>query len=62
MHLDVVVADVGAALARAVAAGAKAETAIRDEAYGRIVTLADPFGHGFCLIEFTGRGYHELAG
>jgi hypothetical protein len=23
--------------------------------------LADPFGHGFCLIEFTGRGYDEVA-
>jgi hypothetical protein len=22
--------------------------------------LADPFGHGFCLIEFAGRGYDEL--
>jgi hypothetical protein len=23
--------------------------------------MADPFGHGFCLIEFRGRGYDEIA-
>ena len=61
VHLDVVVTDLDAALARALAAGARAETPVRDAAYGRIVTLADPFGHGFCLIEFQGRGYDELA-
>lgn len=60
MHLDVVVDDLDAALARAVGAGAQAETAIRTEAWGRIVVLADPFGHGFCLIQFQGRGYDEL--
>lgn len=61
VHLDVVVNDVEAALSRAVAAGARTETDIRTAPYGRIVTLADPFGHGFCLIEFTGRGYDEIA-
>jgi predicted enzyme related to lactoylglutathione lyase len=60
VHLDVVVDDLDAALARAVAAGARAETAIRTEAWGRIAVLADPFGHGFCLIPFLGRGYDEL--
>jgi lactoylglutathione lyase len=62
VHLDVVVDDVEAALARAVAAGAQVETAVRDETWGRIVGLADPFGHGLCLIEFTRRGYDEVAG
>ena len=61
VHLDVVVDDLDAALARAVAAGARAETAVRTEAWGRIVVLADPFGHGLCLIEFLGRGYDEIA-
>jgi hypothetical protein len=23
--------------------------------------LADPFGHGVCLIEFIGKGYDEIA-
>ena len=26
-----------------------------------IAMLADPFGHGICLIEFVGRGYDEIA-
>jgi hypothetical protein len=25
------------------------------------VVLADPFGHGLCLIQFLGRGYDEIA-
>jgi len=59
VHLDIVVEDIEAALARAVAAGATAETAIRVEAWGKLAVCADPFGHGFCLIEFLGRGYGE---
>ena len=62
VHLDVVVQDIEKALSRAEAAGARAETEIRTEAYGKIAVLADPFGHGFCLIEFLGRGYDEIAG
>ena len=49
------------ALARAVAAGATVEQEPRTAAYGRIAVLADPFGHGICLIEFAGRGYDEIA-
>jgi len=60
VHLDVAVDDLDDALARAVRAGASAETEIRNETWGRIVQLADPFGHGFCLIQFLGRGYDEL--
>jgi lactoylglutathione lyase len=60
VHLDVVVPDIAIALARALAAGAVAETAIRTAAWGRIVTLADPFGHGVCLIQFLNRGYDEV--
>ena len=61
VHIDVVVDDIEAALARAVAAGAHVETDIRVAAYGKIAMLSDPFGHGFCLIEFLGRGYDEIA-
>jgi hypothetical protein len=61
VHLDVVVDDLDATLVRALAAGAQAETAVRAEAWGKIVVLADPFGHGICLIEFLGRGYDEIA-
>jgi predicted enzyme related to lactoylglutathione lyase len=61
VHLDFVVTDLDAALARARAAGAVPETPIRTAGWGRIVTLADPFGNGFCLVEFLGRGYDGIA-
>lgn len=61
VHLDFVVADLDVALARARAAGAVLEGEPRTAAWGRLATLADPFGHGFCLIEFLGRGYDEIA-
>lgn len=61
VHLDVVVDDVEAALAKAVAAGATAEGEIRAASWGKIVTVADPFGHGLCLVQFLGRGYDEIA-
>ncbi|MCL1633771.1 VOC family protein [Luteimonas sp. SX5] len=61
MHCDVVVDDLEAALARALAAGAAQEGAIREGTWGRIVQLADPFGHGWCLVQFLGRGYDEIA-
>ncbi len=61
VHLDVVVEDLDAALAIAVQAGLKPETSIREARWGRIVQLADPFGHGWCLLQFRGRGYDEIA-
>ena len=61
IHGDVVVEDLETALARAVAAGAVQEGAIRQADWGRIVTVADPFGHGWCLLQFRGRGYDEIA-
>jgi predicted enzyme related to lactoylglutathione lyase len=60
VHLDFVVADIDAALERALAAGARAETPVRTAAWGKIAALSDPFGNGFCLIEFLGRGYDEI--
>ncbi|MCD9028671.1 VOC family protein [Luteimonas sp. BDR2-5] len=61
LHVDVVVDDLDAALARARAAGAAQEGDIRDAPYGRIVQLADPFGHGWCLIAFNALGYDAIA-
>ena len=60
VHLDMVVEDLEAAVAKAVAAGAKLEAPIRVNNWGAIAGLADPFGHGFCLLEFRGRGYDEI--
>lgn len=61
VHLDFVVADLDTALRQALDAGAMLEGRPRTENWGRIATLADPFGHGFCLLEFLGRGYDEIA-
>ena len=60
LHLDWVVDDIAAALARAVAAGATLEQPVRERHWGHIAVLADPFGHGFCLIPFSGEGYDAL--
>ena len=60
LHLDFVVADLDSALARALAAGAVLEAAPSQHAYGRLALLHDPFGHGFCLLQFQGKGYDEL--
>jgi predicted enzyme related to lactoylglutathione lyase len=61
VHLDFVVPKIDAAVARAQSAGARLEGEVRTHKWGRIAVLADPFGHGFCLIEFLGRGYDEIA-
>jgi predicted enzyme related to lactoylglutathione lyase len=61
VHLDVVVDDIDAAVLRAMDAGAHLESPARTAPYGKIAMLADPFGHGLCLIEFAGRGYDEIA-
>lgn len=61
VHLDFAVDDLDAAVQRAVAAGATLENAVREYRWGRIAGLADPFGHGFCLLQFLNRGYDEIA-
>jgi predicted enzyme related to lactoylglutathione lyase len=60
VHLDFVVDDIEAAIRKAVSAGARLEADWTQHAYGKLALLSDPFGHGFCLLEFTGRGYAEL--
>lgn len=61
VHLDFVVDDVEAAVERAVAAGATLERPIATQRWGRLAPMADPFGHGFCFVQFLGRGYDEIA-
>jgi predicted enzyme related to lactoylglutathione lyase len=60
VHLDFVVDDIRAATARAVAAGALLEQPPTREPYGWLALLSDPFGHGLCILQFTGRGYDEI--
>ncbi|HEX6928178.1 MAG TPA: VOC family protein [Gammaproteobacteria bacterium] len=61
VHLDFVVPEIDTAVTRAQRAGAQLEGEVRTHKWGRIAVMADPFGHGFCLIEFLGRGYDEIA-
>jgi uncharacterized glyoxalase superfamily protein PhnB len=58
VHFDLVVDDVDAAAARAIAAGAKRETPHIDWRGSRCISLSDPFGHGFCFIQFE-RGTYD---
>ncbi|WP_342769017.1 VOC family protein [Solilutibacter pythonis] len=60
LHCDIAVDDLRAVLERALDAGARREGDIRNEPFGRIVQLADPFGHGWCLIEFNATGYDAI--
>jgi len=60
IHADFVVEDMDAAVVQALAAGAVQEGEICDAPYGRLAMFADPFGHGFCLIEFNAEGYDAI--
>ncbi len=57
VHLDFAVEDIEAAVARVVAAGATVEAQISQHPYGKLAVLADPFGHGFCFLQFEGGSY-----
>lgn len=61
VHLDLSVADVDAAVAQATAAGAVLESGPTAHAWGTIAELSDPFGNGFCLIQYTEAGYDAIA-
>lgn len=61
VHLDFAVDDLEAAVARAEAAGACKERDISEHAWGRMALMSDPFGHGFCLLQFNERGYDAIA-
>jgi lactoylglutathione lyase len=61
VHLDFAVDDLDSAVRQAQSAGAKLEKASSDRRWGRFAVLSDPFGNGFCLLQFVGRGYDEIA-
>lgn len=62
LHLDVVVLELDVVLARALASGATLEREVQVRGWGRMANLADPFGNGFCLLEFHGEGYDAVLG
>ena len=57
VHLDFVVSELEPAIRRAESAGARSEGTIREFSWGRYVVMADPFGNGFCLLQFEGSDY-----
>lgn len=62
VHLDFVVDNIESAVCQAVNAGARLESATATHQWGRLALMVDPFGHGFCFVQFLGRGYDEIAG
>lgn len=61
VHIDFVVDNVEEAAKRAVSAGALQESSCVEWRGSKCITLSDPFGHGFCLIQFTGTTYSDDA-
>lgn len=61
VHLDFVVQDLEEAIERSIAAGAVQEQGTRVSSWGSIAVMSDPFGHGYCLIEFSAAGYDAVA-
>lgn len=59
VHLDFVVDDLTEAARRAVDAGAVQESGCTEWKGSKCITFADPFGHGFCLIEFAKGTYDD---
>ena len=59
VHLDFVVDDLAAAERRVLGAGAHRESDCIDWKGSKCITFSDPFGHGFCLIEFARDTYEN---
>ena len=57
VHIDFVVDDIAEAAKRALDAGARQESECIEWKGSKCITFSDPFGHGFCLIEFVGETY-----
>jgi predicted enzyme related to lactoylglutathione lyase len=57
VHMDFVVDDVNEAAKQAMDAGAIPESACIEWNDSKCISFSDPFGHGFCLIEFARETY-----
>jgi catechol 2,3-dioxygenase-like lactoylglutathione lyase family enzyme len=60
VHLDVVVDNIEESVDLAVGAGAYLEEPGQTQKWGKLALMSDPFGNGFCFVQFLGRGYDEL--
>jgi predicted enzyme related to lactoylglutathione lyase len=61
VHIDFVVDDIEQSTNRAINAGASQESECIEWRGSKCITFSDPFGHGFCLIQFTGETYSDEA-
>lgn len=61
VHLDFVVDHIELSVDHALKAGAKLEKAIAERGWGKLALMSDPFGHGFCFVEFSEQGYDAVA-
>ncbi len=59
VHIDFVVDDVMTATEHVIKAGAIQESECIEWRGSKCITFSDPFGHGFCLIEFVQETYNE---
>jgi predicted enzyme related to lactoylglutathione lyase len=59
VHIDFVVDDIEKAADRVVSAGGTRESECVEWRGSKCITFSDPFGNGFCLIEFAGETYAE---
>jgi predicted enzyme related to lactoylglutathione lyase len=57
VHIDFVVESIEEAAKRAILAGARQESECVEWMDSKCITFSDPFGHGFCLIEFVEETY-----
>lgn len=57
VHLDFVVDNISESAERALRAGASQESECIEWKGSKCITFSDPFGHGFCLIEFAVETY-----
>jgi predicted enzyme related to lactoylglutathione lyase len=59
VHIDFVVDDIDKAAERVAEAGGIRESECIEWKGSKCITFSDPFGHGFCLIEFAEETYRE---
>jgi catechol 2,3-dioxygenase-like lactoylglutathione lyase family enzyme len=62
VHLDFVVDDIADAARHALEAGAIQQGDCVHWKGSKCTTFSDPFGNGFCLIEFRGESYDDGGG
>lgn len=61
VHIDFVVDDIQAGAKQALDAGAIQQSECIDWRGSKCITFSDPFGHGFCLIQFARETYSDDA-